>query len=317
MRGLYLGSLLLVIGRSLAQSGDPPTMEPPSEECQAEYEKYSSCLMSGDSIMNMMGSKESIQQYCASKEAEECKAYREDILNTDLVCLSTGNMSDGMNGFMLLASKFSYLTYCIKGEDGNYCPLSDYLQENTNSNSVGEDGQLSNELIQIIANDCKDSKCNARMAPIIEIADRFSMMMGGFGKRQFSYTTPAQPYAEYYKEKNCAAIANSASTTNSSSGGSNGSSGGSNGSSGGTSGDSTSSGAPNGSSGGTSGDSTSGGAPSGTSGGTSGDSTSPGAANTTSTDAPAGSKDSAAFTLKKITYSLITMVLLSSTLLLF
>jgi len=317
MKGLYLGSLLLVIGRSLAQSGDPPTMEPPSEECQAEYEKYSSCLMSGDSIMNMMGSKESIQQYCASKEAEECKAYREDILNTDLVCLSTGNMSDGMNGFMLLASKFSYLTYCIKGEDGNYCPLSDYLQENTNSNSVGEDGQLSNELIQIIANDCKDSKCNARMAPIIEIADRFSMMMGGFGKRQFSYTTPAQPYAEYYKEKNCAAIANSASTTNSSSGGSNGSSGGSNGSSGGTSGDSTSSGAPNGSSGGTSGDSTSGGAPSGTSGGTSGDSTSPGAANTTSTDAPAGSKDSAAFTLKKITYSLITMVLLSSTLLLF
>jgi len=311
MKGLYLGCLLLAIGRSLAQSAEMEMeMEPMTPECQAEMDKYNPCLLSGESAMSMMNSKESIQKYCASKEVDACKAYRDDILKTEMACTTSGNLTDMMSAFMVLAARFTYLTYCTKGEDGNYCPLSNYLQENAGNMSTPQEGQLTSEQLQAISDDCKDSKCNARMMTILTIGEGFTSMMGngGYSKRQFSFASPATPFIEFYKDKNCAAIVNSAPSSGGTPNGS---------TSGGTPNGSTSGGAPSGSTSG--GDSSSGAAPSGSS--APADSASPSASSSstpsaTATEAP-GSNDSAAFTLKKITYSFITMVLLSSALLLF
>jgi len=91
----------------------------------------------------------------------------EDITNPYTACLNkdTNNLSDFFRSFSIITFKISYLFFCVKDDNGDICPLREYLQDHESEfNDLDENtSEVNPEQLQIIANDCKDSKCNDRM----------------------------------------------------------------------------------------------------------------------------------------------------------
>ena len=104
MKVLYFGSLLLVIGRILAEDVNSEQSFDISEECQAELKKYEDCLlnfnMESENGNNMMESKESIQKFCTTIESNDCKAFFADISKAETPCINSAspNPADLMMG---------------------------------------------------------------------------------------------------------------------------------------------------------------------------------------------------------------------------
>lgn len=349
-----------------------------SPECMAELSKYTSCLakfelfnkensesededttenaettenadttenaedLESEGSLFLMNSKESIQKYCAIMDSDECKPLVEDIEKPDSVCLKKGsNLSDYFSGFILLTIKAPYLIYCSKGNDGKLCPLSEYLQENTELTNIYKnidisgnaienieekisDASITSEQLKVIAKDCRDSKCNARMVSmynfIANLLDMYSNKVPGGDTEEPSEEPtatesptieeeePTPTFAlndmldidsiiEYYMDGQCEAIANDSGSESENDDATP--------TSGSNSSTPSSSSTP-------SGDSSSSGGSSGSGGSNSQSSSSQ---NSTTLNSQDDDAEGAAFTLKKITYSFITMVLLSSILL--
>jgi len=243
MRVLYFGCLLFVIGRILAEDeidegefADDESVDisdkfgAPSEKCLEEMYKYNSCTsklnMFSDEDMDLntsmtMNSKEAIQEYCTTMETDDCKSFIADVEKEKSVCLSEGiefeNYSNLLNALVIINLRVQYLMYCSKGNDGNLCPLGAYLQDHPNEmNNDSEPSKLTSEQLQIIANDCKDSICNARMlslSKIIEVLDSDETNEGGDTSTMSNSPYLYHTYIKYYRENKCDAIMNSSPTT--------------------------------------------------------------------------------------------------------
>ena len=232
MKVLYFGSLLLVIGRILAEDVESEQSFEISEECQAELKKYEDCLsnfnMESENGNNMMESKESIQKFCTTIESNDCKAFLADISKAETPCINSAspNPVDLMMGMAILSLKISHSLVCAKGNDGNICPLGKYLQDHTselvNDNDSEENAEvtLNSEQLQALANDCSDSKCNARMLSMFDFIASIENMFTTIDENPSISSVDSSEiiggissYISYYKEKKCSAISNSESSS--------------------------------------------------------------------------------------------------------
>jgi len=171
-----------------------------------------------------MVSKKSIQSYCTIMESDDCKAFLADISKPDTACLNkdSNSLPDFISGFVINALKVPYLMYCTKGDNGDFCPVSKYLQDHASElKDIGEnisDVSITPEQLQTIGKDCSDSKCNSRMMTIYNFFDSLVDSIPNENSEDSEDSiNPITPISEifdvntlidYYKDSNkCAAIA--------------------------------------------------------------------------------------------------------------
>ena len=188
-----------------------------STECEAEYSKYSKCI--DDFRIVDFDTVSSIEYLCSYFEQPKCKSFVKDLTVSDSVCLNTAfdrqnsqNASarvDEASGITIIGLRIQYQTFCGKDAYGNTCPLSWYLQNTFENERYGHGEEelesLTTDQLDVIGEDCRDDKCNARIIAIHETSQYMS---------QFGYNTSSifndddtmNSYYTNYKEKTCSAI---------------------------------------------------------------------------------------------------------------
>ncbi|ORX41900.1 hypothetical protein BCR36DRAFT_169320, partial [Piromyces finnis] len=183
--------------------GDLSDYGTPSTECQKEYNKYSQCIHQLSSLE--LNSKEGLTQMCSIFSSSPCKDLKNDLTEIRSSCLEskedTNIVVDKHYGATLISFKIQYQIYCSKNENGDLCPLSYYMINNYESIKENEE-IVSQEQLQMIANDCRDVSCNRRM---VNIGEYYDYIQKVFDTTE-SQDTTIQSYIIYYRNGNCSAI---------------------------------------------------------------------------------------------------------------
>ena len=203
----------------------------PTEECQTEVKKYQECV-NGKSSMVKDGTKEEIQAFCNSFDQTTCKDFFNDINKSESACLNTKepNIADIVSNLDFFAAKLGYQIYCAKGKDEKLCPLSQYIVDNADK-LESKDQTLTVDQLKIIASDCRDDNCQARLISLKETSDNIMTIIANIGESGAqmagqmtgsflpSNATSAifDKYYPSFKEKKCESIVNSKDGVNNSS----------------------------------------------------------------------------------------------------
>jgi len=137
----------------------------PSDECKEEVTKYQECI--ADKANMKLSTKEEVEKFCSSFDESKCKTFFDDINKTDSVCFASDaevKLDNIVYGSGAVSAKINYLAFCSKGSDNKVCPLSQFLTDNVDK--LEKQTELSADQLKILASDCKDDKCNTRLATI-------------------------------------------------------------------------------------------------------------------------------------------------------
>ncbi|OUM56954.1 hypothetical protein PIROE2DRAFT_18217 [Piromyces sp. E2] len=148
MKLLNIIGLLIFAGSTLAT-------------CDEDLPKYQACSTKAATFTKFK-SKEEVETYCKSFEAEECKDFLK-IVSTPTECIK-----DPSKLPVVALYQLPYLAYCSKKEDNTDCPITAFIKENFSDFDKLDVTNISDKLKEAVANDCKDTACNKRMLTIGE-----------------------------------------------------------------------------------------------------------------------------------------------------
>jgi hypothetical protein len=233
MKSSFIVGLLFAVGSAVAQDIDLTALMGqlgnPSEACQAEVQKYQSCV-TGKASSSEEVTTEKVKAFCSSFDENTCKDFLDDITKSDSACLNTEqvNVADLLTDMEVITVKLQYQILCAKDEKGNVCPLSQYLTDNVAKLEDNNQTTLTDDQKKIIANDCKSSKCHDRMIALKEYIDKITtiatsmgasmsdMSSGGSVLSSNSTTTIFNDYYPFYKDNKCGSIDGSSDKSDSS-----------------------------------------------------------------------------------------------------
>eukprot|EP00833_Pecoramyces_ruminatium_P005183 jgi/Orpsp1_1/1179215/evm.model.c7180000068456.1 len=129
-----------------------------SDECSNEYSLYNECI---EIYNENVGD---LSKMCSAMNEKVCEQFITDINNISSNCLkNTSNYMDIVNGISIIRTRISYLTFCIKDNNGDLCPFSQYLiNNNYDIDGTYDEMNNLNAFTNSIINDCKISQCNER-----------------------------------------------------------------------------------------------------------------------------------------------------------
>jgi len=145
----------------------------PSEQCEQEFSKYSECVSQFNSLDTL--NQEGVKTMCEIMDSSVCKGFRDDLATVKSVCFDSGvnNFVDMLYGMSLITYKIQYQMFCAKDNQGNLCPLTEYLFNAVDDEDLEEETSNgpTQEQLEVIANDCRNASCNARMILISDYTE--------------------------------------------------------------------------------------------------------------------------------------------------
>jgi len=173
-----------------------------SEECENETSEYMTCLdyLGYDSLE--LETKSSINDFCSIFDEKECTKFVNDISKSDTKCYSETEkrQSDLSTIESVLRMRIAYMIFCAKEKNGEYCPVSDHLK------GVFEDiddytTELSDYELEILADDCKDENCKARMVNLKSVMETYDKIVNNLYDEGETTSILKEPILKLYNSK--------------------------------------------------------------------------------------------------------------------
>jgi len=182
-----------------------------SADCSKEVEKYQQCINLLISSSTTLNTSTDMKKYCMLFESNECTTFLKDVNVTTSACIkyNSDNYYDISTGVYVLSYRVSYNSYCAKGNDGKYCPFSQYLlnnyeSANSDTTSSSSNNSLNQEGEVALSNDCKDNKCHERMVALKSMSDTLSGLSAQSTDNDINIVL--KKYYNYYSKNKCGDI---------------------------------------------------------------------------------------------------------------
>jgi len=194
MKFSILGGLILIASRVLAECSDD------------DAGTLGKCLTTLSSsgfggTAELFSKKEEVEAFCKNfTDVDDCK-NAVPILTKSAECVAK-LPADSQGSALKL--QLLYLSFCGTDGDNKQCPLAKFITENV-SKITDEKAAESEDLKKVLAEDCKNEKCNANMqiaGGIMSqdsIKDAIAILAKGLN-------AVVQKYKENYEKKTCDAI---------------------------------------------------------------------------------------------------------------
>jgi len=194
-----------------------------SLECSNEYNTYSTCLNAlGLSPTQSLDTEKEINgmgEYCNIVESTVCESFYKDITSAKTACLGNfeeggeGQESNSIVGLSILSARQNYLFFCSKDDNGDLCPFSRLLLDDSNQSDDVDDmnngGDNSSNVPDIIKNDCLNETCNKRMLLLSDVINAVKEAINNIegddenADNDDDDDNQFNKYLDYYKSNNC------------------------------------------------------------------------------------------------------------------
>jgi len=191
----------------------------PSPECQEEYNRYSECLNQLTGLQLESG--EDFKTMCDILSNDQCDTFRNELNDPTTKCIDISdpanmNIMNYFYGVSILSYKMQYLMYCAKDAKGGICPLSQYLLENhEEENLEGTDEgidikQIEKEEDVISPEQLKTIAADCRdvscNARMMSIGKYYEYLQQIMGADKVEKEDTVQKFIDNYNDGNCSAI---------------------------------------------------------------------------------------------------------------
>ncbi|ORX51351.1 hypothetical protein BCR36DRAFT_582898, partial [Piromyces finnis] len=158
MKSITLTLLSLIIGISCAENpinSYTPTkninINTESISCMLAIKKYGSCLYNLNDTTSL-----DFTSACSKFETDNCKEFLNDVYNTTTDC--DGQDDDSIDS-LIKQIRYVYIAGCSKDENGNLCPLTEFIQKR-NDVKINTD---------IVNKSCSSANCKRQLHNMIEL----------------------------------------------------------------------------------------------------------------------------------------------------
>jgi len=173
-----------------------------STECAEEAAKYRDCLDILDYDSLELDTKQSVVNFCSLFNDAKCNAFVSDINKTTTTCYAddTTDVSDLSTGEPVIRMKIAYMLFCAKGETGNTCPASTFIQE---AFADAENFSLYTieDHLEPFTGDCTDEACKTRMVNLKDVADLYDKILNSLYDEGDAVSVLDEPILKLYNEK--------------------------------------------------------------------------------------------------------------------
>jgi len=173
-----------------------------STECAEEAAKYRDCLDILDYDSLELDTKQSVVDFCSLFDDEKCSAFVTDISKTTTTCYTEDatDMSDLSTGEPVIGMKIAYMLFCAKGESGNTCPASSFIQQSFADAENFNPYDIEDHL-DPFTSDCNDEACKTRMVNLKDVTDLYDKILNTLYDEGENVSVLDEPILKLYNER--------------------------------------------------------------------------------------------------------------------